>query len=266
MKLTVLVSTYNHGPFVADALESVLQQQVDEPFEILCADDCSTDETRDVVRRYAGRHPQLIRTFFPDRNMGAAGCGMFQALMPELRGEYVAWLDGDDYWTEPTKVQQQIDLLDARPDCSVAFHVADNLYPDGSRRPFFDYEPGREIYALEDIMLENFVCSCSVMHRNGLIRELPDAFFRMPGDWFLLVMLAKHGSLALQNATWGTRRVHPGGAISMKPISEKLALNLEWIQIIDAYLDHRYAEQFAARAEFLQRELASARRDEQSHR
>jgi glycosyltransferase involved in cell wall biosynthesis len=124
--------TYNHEAWIASAIDSALAQSVPFSVEILVADDCSTDGTREIVREYAERHPETIRTFLPDQNLGVAGIWLRAAR--QCRGEYVAILEGDDYWTSPEKLARQVALLDSHRDWVSCFHGATLFTRRGASR------------------------------------------------------------------------------------------------------------------------------------
>lgn len=263
-KLTVLVTTYNHELFIEQALESVVTQRVASEIEVLVGDDASTDGTRKILLSWRDRHPDLIHLVLPDRNLGCGGIVLFMKLLEQARGQYIALLDGDDFWLSPDKLQHQIAYLDSRPECSLCWHRAYNLYQDGRFVPYednFEYEQGRSVYSLRDIMFQNFIPTCSVVFRNGLIRTFPRSYVRMPSpDWFFNVMLAERGFLGLLDDVWGVRRVHPGGVISMKPATEKLAFNIKCVRIVNRYLRHVYQVEARRRLAYLHRELALSER------
>jgi glycosyltransferase involved in cell wall biosynthesis len=260
LKLTVLITTYNHESFIEEALDSVVTQRLTSEMEVLVGDDASTDRTRTILLTWRDRHPGLIRLFLPDRNLGCSGTVLFMKLLEQARGQYIALLDGDDFWLSPDKLQHQVAYLDSRPECSLCWHRAYNLYPDGRLVPYednFEYEQGKSVYSLRDIMFQNFIPTCSVVFRNGLIGTLPRSFTRMPSpDWFFNAMLAERGFLGLLDDVWGVRRVHPGGVISMKPATEKLAFNIKCVRMVNRYLHHVYQADARRRLAYLHRELA----------
>jgi len=259
MKLSVVITTYNHEPFVAEALDSVLRQRVSFPFEIIVGDDCSSDGTRRILREFQARCPELIHLVFPEVNLGAGGNRLSAKVLAEARGEYVAFLDGDDYWLGTGKLERQVRFLDDHAECSMCCHRAYNLYPDGRLMPYednFDYETGRLFYSLRDIMFQNFIPTCSVVFRKRLLTRLPRSFLAMPaGDWFFNVLLAEHGTIGWLDEVWGVRRVHPGGVISMKSRAEKLRFNIRCVHIIDSYFKGAYRREARARLAYLHREL-----------
>src|SRR5205807_1410995 len=107
---SVVLRTCNHAPFIAQAIESVLLQRTQFPFELIVAEDCSTDGTRAIVEDYARRHPDLIRTILPERNVGHGE--ILRRGLEATRGRYVGYLDGDDYWTSCAKLARQVDFLE----------------------------------------------------------------------------------------------------------------------------------------------------------
>src|SRR5262245_48959663 len=117
MLISVLVSTFNHGRYIAKALDSVLRQQVDSEVEIIVGDDASQDNTRDVLKAYEQAHPGRIRLLLPAASLGGEGGGLFLALVAEARGDFIAILDGDDEWTDPEKLRKQTAFLQRHPEC-----------------------------------------------------------------------------------------------------------------------------------------------------
>ena len=122
-RLSVFCTAYNHEAYIAQTLDSFLRQKTDFPFEVLVTDDASTDGTTDIIRRYAEEHPDVIRFFHQEKNLYSQGIHVVDAVMyPNARGEYIAYCEGDDYWTDDTKLQRQVDFLDAHPDSSACEH------------------------------------------------------------------------------------------------------------------------------------------------
>lgn len=112
--LSVIFITYNHEKYVEKALRSVCEQVTDFPFEVVVGEDCSTDSTRDILRRVAEEYPDKVRLLFREKNFGRPTLNVYNTTM-ESRGEYLAYLEGDDYWTDKYKLQKQVDFLRAHP-------------------------------------------------------------------------------------------------------------------------------------------------------
>lgn len=107
--ISVILCTYNQEKYIAEAIESALMQQCDEPFEILIGDDCSQDGTRDVIKSYYEKYPEMIRLVYPEHNLGATGNTL--NLVRASEGEYLAFLDGDDAWLSADILQKQVDVF-----------------------------------------------------------------------------------------------------------------------------------------------------------
>src|SRR5688572_23850951 len=122
MKVSVLVMTYNHARFIRQALDSVLMQRTGFDFEVLISEDCSTDGTREIVVEYARRHPHTITLLLSEANLRSNA--VVTRGIDAARGEYIALLDGDDYWTSPDKLRKQAAFLDSHSECALCFHNA----------------------------------------------------------------------------------------------------------------------------------------------
>ena len=120
MKVSVLTITYNHEKYIAQAIESVLIQEVNFDYELVIGEDCSTDKTREIVIDYQRKYPHKIRLLLNEKNLGMHR--NFAQTYHACRGQYIAVLEGDDFWTSPHKLQKQVDFLDNNPDFAICFH------------------------------------------------------------------------------------------------------------------------------------------------
>ena len=108
--VSVYMITYNHEPHIAQAIEGVLMQETDFPIELVIGEDCSTDRTREIVLEYQKKYPDLIRVIISEKNVGARKNGDRTSKL--LRGKYVAFCEGDDYWIDPIKIKMQATFLE----------------------------------------------------------------------------------------------------------------------------------------------------------
>jgi glycosyltransferase involved in cell wall biosynthesis len=131
--VSILCTAYNHEEYIRSALEGFVSQITDFGFEILVSDDASTDGTAAVIREFEKQYPELIRPFYLTENMFSKGAGKIyeDILFPNARGKYVALCEGDDYWTEPTKLQQQVGFLESHPEYSACVHNTTLHYCSG---------------------------------------------------------------------------------------------------------------------------------------
>jgi glycosyltransferase involved in cell wall biosynthesis len=234
MKVSVPILTYNHAGYIAQAIESVLQQQVDFKYEIVIGEDCSTDGTRDIVLDFQKRYPTKIRLLLPGKNIGA----MRNALqtLQACRGEYVAGVEGDDYWTSPHKLQMQADYLDTHLNCSLCHHNILKVYQDGSQEPHHRNPPDqKEISTFDDLLEQNFVASCSAMVRRDLISNVPEWVLSLPLlDWLLFLLAARGGYVRYFKEVMGVQRIHQGGVWSRLSVIQQRENTLKFYKKIDA--------------------------------
>ena len=120
-KLSVILITYNHEKYIEKALDSVLSQVTDFPFEIVIGDDCSPDDTKNIIREYRDKYPDIIRIVHREKNTGRPTLNVYETTM-KCRGNYLAYLEGDDYWTDSDKLQKQMDFLNEHPEYIACTH------------------------------------------------------------------------------------------------------------------------------------------------
>ena len=243
MRVTALVITYNHRPFIAAALDSALAQQTDFAYEILVSEDRSSDGTREIVLDYAARYPDRIRLILSETNLhsNAVVARGFRA----ARGEFVALLDGDDLWASPHKLQKQAEFLDAHPECALCFHNA-QVVPeggDGDTRARLWTPPGQKtISSLADLWRGNVIATASAMFRRSALPEIPswyDDFFPIT-DWPLYILAAEHGSIGYIDEVMCLYRHHPGGLYSSRSEAEKLNTIERFYRVMDANTGGKY--------------------------
>lgn len=124
--VSIKCMTYNHEKYIAQALEGFLMQETNFPFEILVHDDASNDKTADVIRAYEEKFPKIIKPIYETENQWSKGNrAHHKQIDAMIKGKYIAVCEGDDYWTDPNKLQMQVDFLEAHPEYSMCFHAAE---------------------------------------------------------------------------------------------------------------------------------------------
>lgn len=248
-KLSVMLKAFNQEPFIAQAIESALAQRTSFPVEIVIGEDCSTDRTREIVGRYASKYPSRIRVMAHEHNLGMARNTLM--LYEECRGEYIAWLDGDDYWTSLDKLQRQVDFLDANPGHTLCFHDTLIVKPDGTAvRQVSDWPAEAGV---EDILFRGSGASSSCVYRK-VLEGFPEWFPTLPySDLALHVLHAEKGKAAWLPEMYG---VHRAGGASLAALAIGITGDLsdgeiwalrkaEVLAILNRHLDFRYADQIA---------------------
>lgn len=238
-----MMITYNHERYLGQALESVLAQQVNFDYEIVVGEDCSTDRTREILMDFHSRYPDKIVPLLRERNVGAMPNAM--ETLAACRGQYLAIVEGDDYWTCDDKLQRQVDFLDQHPDYTICFHRAHIRDETGAGRvgvlPDIHFKAGS--YTIEDLIAENFIPTCSVMYRWDSVGPLPDWYRDLKlGDYPLHILAARSGKIKFMDEVMAVYRMHPGGMwTSGQAIDQKYAM-LRMMEKLDEHLEFQYTK------------------------
>lgn len=158
------MTTYNHAPYLRQAIESVLSQQTSFGVELVLGEDCSTDGTAELCREYAAKYPGRVRLVTGGRNVGWRA--NYRRTFDACRGKYVAYCDGDDWWTDPCKLQMQADLMESDPGCGMCYTGADEYWQaEGTLKS----DPDRHYTDFEQMLLGISVPNCTALARRELI-------------------------------------------------------------------------------------------------
>lgn len=151
--VSVCVITYNHCDYIRQCLDGILMQKVDFPIEIIINDDCSTDGTREIIQEYERNHPELFVATYQKENQYSKGIrGMFARFcFPKARGKYIALCEGDDYWTDPLKLQKQVDFLEKNPEYVMCSHRYD-FYDQSNNTFYYNSDDKSRPYTLEFLL------------------------------------------------------------------------------------------------------------------
>ena len=176
--------TYNHEKFLGEAIESVLMQKCDFKFRLFVGEDCSKDNTRQVLKSYADKYPDIIFPIYHPENVGASL--NTKILLSKCTAKYISFLDGDDYWLTENKLQRQVDFLEQNPDCIASHHwqkvavldkdgnyIVQNAPTDG--HGYFPFDKS----GVENIFANKLrIKSRTVLFRN-VISPLPEWYYKV---------------------------------------------------------------------------------------
>lgn len=215
-KVSVLCITYNHARFIRDALDGFVMQKTNFPFEVLIHDDASTDGTADIIREYTEKYPDIIKPILQTENQWSRGVDFIGTfLCPKIRGQYVCLNEGDDYWTDPYKLQKQVDFMDAHTDYSVCFHPVRVVWDNGTHPdsifPSKKHRFNKTTLELSDLLKHNFIQTNSVMYRwrHDCVSLRPIGI--LPGDWYLHLLHAQVGKIGFISDIMSVYRRNDGG-------------------------------------------------------
>jgi glycosyltransferase involved in cell wall biosynthesis len=238
-KVSVFVLTFNHVRWIEQALDSALAQETPFDFELLVADDCSTDGTREIVCEYARRYPERVRTFLPEHNLGISRIWLQAAR--RCRGELIAILEGDDHWTSPHKLADQAALLDSRAGWASCFHRATLFHDDNSRPP----RPATPAFAHSEFELDDLIRACfipflTVMFRREVLATVPEWLFSYRCfDWLFHIWCARRGPIGFLDEDMAAYRVHAAGNWSARDRTAQIEDDLEVYGLLSGELPER---------------------------
>lgn len=252
----VLVSidclTYNHGNYIAEAIEGFLMQKTDFAFEILIHEDASTDNTAEVIREYEKNFPHIIKPIYQRENQYSKGVDVDHFNAVRAKGKYIALCEGDDYWTDPFKLQKQVDYLEANPNCSLCVHAA-SRFSDRSKEVVSKVRPSRKnkIFTAEEVISGGggLFPSNSMVYRHKFTDTYPESYTAAGiGDYPLAIHLADNGDIYYMDEVMSVYRVDVNGSWTEKmesDINNAALQNKELdnlLDIINRHTNFRYAK------------------------
>lgn len=192
--VSVAMPTYGQEKFIEEAVLGVLSQQCDFEVELIIADDCSPDSTAEIVRTIADTHPNgsWIQYIRHEKNKGAIP--NFAWTFSQAKGKYIAACEGDDYWTDPLKLQKQVDFMEKNPDYSIIFHKVKEVDLHGVPTDTILNSPDlEETYDIHKLASGNFIHTPSVLFKKNF-HEFPEWINISPvGDYPLHMLNAQYG-------------------------------------------------------------------------
>ncbi len=233
--LSVCLITYNHAKYFKQAIESILMQKTSFNYEIIIADDCSTDGTTEMVRYYAAAYPGKIRPLIHEKNVGPAQ--NYLQLLKAAKGKYIAYLEADDYWIGNTKLQQQVSFLESHPDYALCFHSVYNLV-NGKQKstPAYNTPDTSDINYL--LSHTGYINTLSIVYRNsshitGLLEKLIDSPY---GDFMTYVAAAQTGLIKFIPQKMAVYRVHTAGIWSSLGVKKAFEKTIAGYRMLYAHL------------------------------
>jgi len=226
IKVSISCLAYNHEPYIRQCLDGFLMQKCNFKFEVLIHDDASIDKTASIIKEYQAEYPDIIKPIYQTENQHSKGVKpTFAFNFPRCRGKYIALCEGDDYWTDPYKLQKQVAYMESNPECVLTGHDASIINQKGkmiksSKLP----DQFKRDASSQELKQGFFVLTLSMVFRKvPIFQNYPDESKNvLNGDTFLISMLGQYGSYhyipEIQPAVY---RVHEGGVWSSKSTIHK---------------------------------------------
>ena len=236
--VSVICATYNHSPYLATCLNSIVGQETDFDIEIIVHDDASTDGTQDLILAYARQYPQLIRPIIQHQNQYSDTHKLRIELLEHARGEFVAICDGDDYWGDPRKLSKQLRFLREHPECVLCYHDVCVVDERGETiKPAARSQNCNYSAKTLRVLGCGWLPLVSVMHRNVMMDAPPEFHLAPNSDHFLPVLLAPFGGAGYcPNVLPSAIRHHGGNVFSAQTASRRNTMRLRSYVQIASYL------------------------------
>lgn len=250
--LSVASITYNHEDYISEALDGILMQKTDFPFEIIVHDDCSVDNTVNILKEYVKKYPNIIKLILQKENQYSQGKKIFKIISQKVKGTYIAWCEGDDYWVDTGKLQIQIDSLKQNPDCDMSFHAAEMRHGrDKHGKIIAKHNNENKIFSTSEVIMGGggFCPSASIVMRKEVWTTLPGFFDDVPvGDYFLQIFGSLSGGALYIDKVMSVYRQNVSGSWSsrMKNINKQEEFYYQMIESFDKvnlYLNNKYQKE-----------------------
>ena len=239
------IITYNHESYIAKAIEGVLIQETDFSIELVIGEDCSTDHTRDIVLEYQKKYPEIIRVITSEHNVGRSKNSW--RTTKACRGKYIAFCEGDDYWTDPLKLQKQVDFLEANPDYGLVHSDGDYFYVTKKKLiKSFNESRNVDLANVDDVfsaIIESSypVITCSVCLRSNILNNSKPEIDKMPkfkmGDTTKWLELSKRSKIHYFNESMVQHNLLEESASQSRDPSKLLAFKKSGYALLKYFID-----------------------------
>ena len=258
--VSVICTAYNHEGYIAKALDGFLMQETSFPVEIIVHDDASTDGTADIIREYDRRYPRRLRCVLQTENQcSRIGAGIFHDIaFPLASGEFIALCEGDDYWTDPAKLEKQVGFMRQFPKLSMSFHAARVVYVDKARKDRIHAYKGGRFVKEEHVVYHGggLYPTCSSMFRRDVFENYPRFFLAAPvADSMWILNAITKGGVGYIEEVMAVYNCRVPGSWSHKRALQTQGHKLEYFSKLeevraefDRYTEGRYSKWIRMRA------------------
>lgn len=231
--ISIFCMVYNHEKYIANAIEGFLMQKTNFNSVVVIGEDCSRDGSRKVIDSYVERYPGKFKLMYHDVNVGAHKNQ--EIILKNCNGKYVAICEGDDYWTDPLKLQTQVDFLewnDTYGICFTDYKIYNQNTNTYDHPNLIEKYKSKNSFSRNEIVLDNFIPTLTSVFRNRheIIQYLEKEFF--PGDWFIHILNAKFGKIKFLPINSAVYRKHGGGVCSS---SDPILNNSKYLKSIEIF-------------------------------
>ena len=245
--ISVIVMSYNQKLYINQCLDSILDQRGNFKMEVILGDDESTDGSDEILQEFVNKYPDKLCLLPRQSNLGYVR--NFKRCIDACSGDYIAFCDGDDYWTDTNKLQKQLECLQKHQDYSMCFSAIQLFYQDEGR---FALHQGQQSFAsdrlsTEDLIKDNIIANFSCcFFRSETITNLPKKLFDLDrfADYIVCICCAEMGPIGFIKEVMSVYRIHRGGAWSGSSLIANIKRGLPYLDKYDSLLNYKYHDLF----------------------
>lgn len=261
MKLNVILVTYNHSKYIEESLQSIIRQKTDFDFNIIIADDKSTDDTLTKIKNCEKTCTIPFQYLESEKNLGITK--NYQRAFNSCDAEYIAIMEGDDIWTDPYRLQKHIDFLDSHFECVMTFNryiVSDFEKVRFHIQPSWEPPNGYQLVTSRDLARDNVIGNFSTcVYRKKAIKNLPEELFEITAyDWITNILVGKNGMIGYLSDLMNIYRIHSDGMWSGQTEEDNIKKTLSCIDIYDKLTEGLFEDEFNNYKNRLQKQLLRA--------
>lgn len=220
-KVSISCLVYNHENFLRECLDGFVMQKTNFRFEAIVHDDASTDRSADIIREYAEKYPDIIKPIYETENQYSKHDGSLKRVMiNSLKGKYIAFCEGDDYWTDPYKLQKQVDYMESHEDVTMVFTAFDVVDQYSNKLPLGKFEDFQkqsfgDWHFFDLLINNNYILTLTTLFRKGIYESCPHYYF----DYGYFLRAARLGKLHFIEDVTGCYRQNPNSIMHTCPES-----------------------------------------------
>ncbi|MEY8767061.1 glycosyltransferase [Francisella philomiragia] len=226
--VSILCPTYNHEEYITQALDSFLMQETDFAFEVIVSDDCSSDRTANIIREYEKKYPNIIKPMYQEENMRSKVTNLLQSVfLPKVKGKYIAVCDGDDYWTDPHKLQKQVDFLEVNPEFIGCAHATRFLRDGQITELVSNADSDKSVYSFEEYAGLHYFHTSSWVYRYDKYKKQVNEYLKLNnGDAYLSFVFLSFGPIKYLDQEMSVYRINEKGVWSSESSEKNNIKNL----------------------------------------
>lgn len=227
---------YNHEPYLRDCLDGFVMQKTNFLFVAIVHDDCSTDKSADIIREYAEKYPNVIKPIYETENQYSKHDGSLKRVIDTALvatgAKYIAMCEGDDYWTDPYKLQKQVEYMEEHEDCVICAHNAYQHFSNNAWGVFVNPNYREHDVDLKEMLMRWHIPTASLIYRKETFDKVPATGSYPNGDYYLMLRLMSQGNFHYNPAIMSVYRMHDD-SVSAEMSRNKLRMYDDIVRLLN---------------------------------